>query len=156
MSTETHKSAAQAFYEEVQQLKPRLPKDWKLRLVLKNPQYDSYKGGVLLHNIINCKSTDPTVLQLLKEIIEEFETESPVMSGLKDYQIEGQCVHFIQAALIPGCKNEAEAREKFKVWVYKHHCNYPGKPLKIQNQIKHQCARTCSLKMTVTEIDTTK
>lgn len=72
LKTET---ATQAFYREVAELKPRLPKDWKMRFVNKYPNYDSYRGGLQLHYVINLDSTNMEVLKGLKEIIAEYEKE---------------------------------------------------------------------------------
>lgn len=69
-------TATQAFYREIAELKPRLPKDWKTRFFQKYPAYDSYRGGILLHHVINGNSTDSTVLTGIREIVKEFETEN--------------------------------------------------------------------------------
>lgn len=63
-------TATQAFYREVAELRPLLPKDWKLKFIAKHPEYDSYKGGVVLHNVINGSSTDPVVLEGMREIVQ--------------------------------------------------------------------------------------
>lgn len=70
-----HETATQAFKREVRELRPRLPKNWKLQFIALHPEYDSYRGGVILHNVINGQSTDPTVLEGLKQIIKESENE---------------------------------------------------------------------------------
>lgn len=68
-------TATQAFYREIAELKPKLPEDWKLRFIKKYPEYDSYRGGISLHLVINLRSTDLTILKGLKEIVQEFEKE---------------------------------------------------------------------------------
>jgi hypothetical protein len=68
-------TATQAFYREVSELKPRLPKDWKNRFVQKYPDYDTIRGGVILHNVINGASTDAVVLAGIREIISDYETQ---------------------------------------------------------------------------------
>jgi hypothetical protein len=68
INTET---ATQKFYREVAELKPLLPKDWKMQFIKQHPEYDSYRGGLILHNVINGSSTDTVVLQGLKEIVEQ-------------------------------------------------------------------------------------
>lgn len=64
-------TAAQAFHMEVAALKPKLPKDWKIQLIKILPEYDSYRGGILIHNVINGKSTDTAILAALKLIVEQ-------------------------------------------------------------------------------------
>lgn len=64
-------TATQAFHREIEQLKSQLPKDWKLKFILKYPEYDSYRGGLALTSVINLRSTDPVILKGIKEIIEE-------------------------------------------------------------------------------------
>lgn len=73
----TRESATQAFYREVAELKPRLPKDWKLRFIKMHPDYDSYRGGIVLHHVINGGSTDFTVLEGIKKIVAKYESENP-------------------------------------------------------------------------------
>lgn len=68
-------SAAKAFYKEIAELRPRLPKDWRMRFVMMYPAYDNYQGGLLLHNIIQGRSTRPEVLEGMKEIIRRYEAE---------------------------------------------------------------------------------
>lgn len=71
-----HETATQAFKREVRELRPRLPKNWKLQFIALHPEYDSYKGGVILHNVINGQSTDLTVLEGLKKIVADTEIEN--------------------------------------------------------------------------------
>jgi len=71
------------------------------------------------------------------------------MSDLKDYMLESQCVHFVQAGLILGVKNEGEARTKYNEFLRKHHSNYPNCPA----HVKRQCTRTCGVKVKVTQVD---
>ena len=68
-------TAAQAFRREVSDLKLRLPKDWKLRFIGMYPDYDSYRGGIILHHVINGNSTDMIVLEGLRNIVDAFEKE---------------------------------------------------------------------------------
>lgn len=72
---ENRESAAQAFYREIAELRPRLPKDWRMRFVMMYPAYDNYQGGLLLHNIIQGRSTSPEVLEGMKEVIRRYEAE---------------------------------------------------------------------------------
>lgn len=73
LKTET---ATQKFHREVQELRPRLPKDWKLRFIKKHPEYDSYQGGKMLHKVINGQGSDPVVLEGLKKIVKQHEKEA--------------------------------------------------------------------------------
>jgi hypothetical protein len=77
MSTKELKrqSAREAFKAEVFALKGKLPENWKERLRIKHPEYDTAKGTRLLDNIITGRSTDAIVLGFMKEIIQEFELE---------------------------------------------------------------------------------
>lgn len=71
---QARETATQAFYREVAELRPQLPKDWKIQFIEMYPQYDSYRGGLILHNVINGASTDPVVLEGIKKIIEKSNT----------------------------------------------------------------------------------
>ncbi len=66
-------TATQKFYKEVAELKPRLPDNWKLKFWAMHPEYDTYRGGVLINNVLKGCSTDPVILEGMKKIIEEFE-----------------------------------------------------------------------------------
>lgn len=68
-------TAVQAFRREVTELRPNLPKDWKTRFIKKYPLYDTYRGGITLHLVINGRSTDPAVLTGLREIVAEYAAE---------------------------------------------------------------------------------
>jgi hypothetical protein len=70
-----NETATQAFKREVAELRPRLPKDWKIRFLARHREYDSYRGGLILHNVINGQSSDPVVLAGIREIVTEFEKE---------------------------------------------------------------------------------
>ena len=65
-----NETATQKFHREVKELKPFLPKDWKMQVVTMLPMYDSYRGGILLHHLINHRTTDVAVLDCLKKIVE--------------------------------------------------------------------------------------
>jgi len=67
-------TATQRFYREILGLKPLLPKDYKIKLFEKLPKYDSYRGGLLLHAVINQRATDMAILEALKEIVSETQT----------------------------------------------------------------------------------
>lgn len=68
-------TATQLFYREVAELRPRLPKNWKSRFLLKYPDYDTVRGSHALMNVIAGKSTDQVVLEGIREIVKEFEVE---------------------------------------------------------------------------------
>lgn len=68
-------TATEAFRKQIGELKPRLPKDWKLRFIKEHPEYDSYQGGILLHLVINQRSTDTVVLEGIKKIVTDYEKE---------------------------------------------------------------------------------
>ncbi len=63
------KTASQAFYEQMEQLRPTLPKDWKTQFLKKHSDYDNNRGITLLTNVVHGQSTDVIVLELLKKII---------------------------------------------------------------------------------------
>lgn len=62
-------TATQKFHREIRELKPKLPKDWRITFFQMCPAYDSYKGGLMLNNVINGNSTDETILEALKKIV---------------------------------------------------------------------------------------
>lgn len=62
-------SATEAFRRKIKELKPKLPDNWKLLFIAEHPEYDSYRGGVVLHNVINGRSTDQVVLEGLEKIV---------------------------------------------------------------------------------------
>ncbi len=68
-------TARQAFRREMMDIKLRLPQDWKIRFLSRYKEYDSYKGGVLLTNVLNDKTTDEIVLKGLKEVVQAYELE---------------------------------------------------------------------------------
>jgi hypothetical protein len=62
-------TASQRFYKEIRKIKPLLPKDWNEQFLDAYPEYNTRKGTILVHNVINCKSTDYIILDALKEIV---------------------------------------------------------------------------------------
>lgn len=68
---EKRETAVQAFRREIAELRPLLPGNWKELFIQENPEYDSLKGSIILHNVINGRSTDPAVLAGIKKIIEK-------------------------------------------------------------------------------------
>lgn len=66
------KTAIQWFYDRVTELKAKLPKDHKMPLLALLPrEYDSYKGGVIISNVLNCRTTDMVVLEALEKLVKE-------------------------------------------------------------------------------------
>lgn len=64
-------TAAQKFHKELESLKKDLPKDWRIQLFQLLPDYDSYRGGLLLKNVWAGKSTDTAILEGLKQIVKK-------------------------------------------------------------------------------------
>ncbi len=72
IKTET---ASQAARREMEELKTKLPKDWRMRFFTSHPEYDNYRGGQLLNNVFTGRSTDVYILAELKKIAEEYQFE---------------------------------------------------------------------------------
>jgi hypothetical protein len=68
-------SARQAFSRQLAEVKSKLPKDWKLKFILKYPEYDTYRGGVKLLNVYNDYSSDMTILEGMQIIAAEYQKE---------------------------------------------------------------------------------
>jgi len=65
-------SPAQWFKAEVARCKALLPKDYKMKLFALLPkEYDTPGGGLLVHNVLNGRASDMTVLEALKKLIGE-------------------------------------------------------------------------------------
>jgi hypothetical protein len=64
-------SSFQKFQKEIAELKPNLPKDYKAKFFKMHPEYDSYRGGVLLQNVIAGRSSDILILDALKQIVKQ-------------------------------------------------------------------------------------
>lgn len=69
------KTATQAFYEQMEQMRPHLPTDWKAQFLKRYPHYDNSKGIVLLNNVVHGQSTDVLVLELLKKLVKRKSTK---------------------------------------------------------------------------------
>jgi len=68
-------SAREYFSRLLAEVKNKLPKNWKLRFILKYPEYDTYRGGVKLLNVYNGASSDMRILEGMQVIAAEYEIE---------------------------------------------------------------------------------
>ena len=56
-------------------LKPQLPADWRRRLIVIAPEYDSLEGATLMQNVHQGRSKDENVLNLWEKIISDYDNE---------------------------------------------------------------------------------
>jgi len=68
-------TATQKYHREMAEIKPKLPDDWRIQFLKMHPEYDSYKGGVLVSNCMNGKSTDTVILEAFKKIVEQYKNK---------------------------------------------------------------------------------
>ena len=64
-------------------LKPQLPADWRERLIVLAPEYDSLKGADLLRRVHSGRCHDESVLTLWEKIIDAYEAEKAEQSRRK-------------------------------------------------------------------------
>lgn len=64
-------TATQWYREQVENLKKQLPKDFKIKLLAFLPkEYDTYRGGLTIQNVLYGNSTDMNILEGLKKVVE--------------------------------------------------------------------------------------
>lgn len=61
--------------ERVDALKGRLPRDYKKRLIVLHPEYDSIAGGGLITNVVTKRSLDIVVIEILERIAADYQAE---------------------------------------------------------------------------------
>lgn len=63
-------TAAQRFHRQIAEIAPLLKSipDWRIQLFKMLPDYDSYRGGLLLKNVLSGNSTDMAILDALQKI----------------------------------------------------------------------------------------
>lgn len=66
-------TASEAAKREMNELKLRLPKDWRIRFFLKFKEYDTAGGGRLINSVYYNQTTDPEVLKRFKILAAEYE-----------------------------------------------------------------------------------
>ena len=57
-------------------VKEELPKAWRDRFYLKNPEYNNYKDVRLLENVITGNTIDEKVTNLLEKLVIEYQSEN--------------------------------------------------------------------------------
>lgn len=68
----TRKSAVEWFNDQIVELKPQLPKNYKMDLLALLPkEYDTAGGGRVIDNVMNLRTTDMAVLEALKELVKQ-------------------------------------------------------------------------------------
>lgn len=69
------KRSSQVLWERIQIVKKRLPADRVERILKAYPQYDTMKGGLKLRNVLAGASLDLTIIEILEEIANAYESE---------------------------------------------------------------------------------
>jgi hypothetical protein len=68
-------TAREHFAQQVENLKSKLPKDWRTRFKLKFTEYDNYTSMVRVSNVYSGSSTDMGVLERMQIIAAEYQKE---------------------------------------------------------------------------------
>jgi len=64
----TPKEKKSALRSRIEAIKNKLPKNYRSIIISKYPQYDSYSGTSLINNVMNLKSTDEALTEILEKI----------------------------------------------------------------------------------------
>lgn len=71
---------------------PNLPEDWKVRTILKAPEYDCKRGSDLMNNVRWGKSNDENLLNVWDEIIEDVKREDTLRARRASRSLKRQKV----------------------------------------------------------------
>jgi len=66
------KKTSELLKSRIKVCKDSLPNNWRQRIIIIAPEYDSLKGARLMDNVYKLRSSDLRLTELIEKIVEEF------------------------------------------------------------------------------------
>jgi hypothetical protein len=67
------KKTSELLKSRIKACKDSLPNNWRQRIILIAPEYDSLKGARLMDNVFKLRSSDLRLTELIEKIVEEIQ-----------------------------------------------------------------------------------
>ncbi len=70
------KKTSEILKNRIKACKDSLPNNWRQRIILIAPEYDSLKGARLMDNVFKLRSSDLRLTELMEKIVEDVERKN--------------------------------------------------------------------------------
>jgi hypothetical protein len=67
------KKTSEILKNRIKACKDSLPNNWRQRIILLAPEYDSLKGARLMDNVFKLRSSDLRLTELIEKIVEDIQ-----------------------------------------------------------------------------------